>query len=93
MSSSIDDLFQSTLASAQKAWDALADPNLVGNLHDLPSHLNSSLNSLLDKVTNNGALADPRQWADQLGQAVSAPPQRGLTLSVVMSESTLSSTP
>jgi hypothetical protein len=74
MSSSIDDLFQSTLASAQKAWDALADPNLVGNLHDLPSHLNSSLNSLLDKVTNNGALADPRQWADQLGQAVSAPP-------------------
>lgn len=75
MSSSIDDLFQSTLASAQKAWDALADPATLGNLHDLPAHLNSSFNSLLDKVTNNGQLADPRQWADQLGAAVSpAPP-------------------
>ncbi|GAA5960592.1 hypothetical protein JCM8115_003237, partial [Rhodotorula mucilaginosa] len=75
MSGSISDLIDEALAQAQAVWEAVVPADL-GNLHDLPQHVAHSLDSLLDKLTNNGTLPvpNPRDWLpEQLQPAAPAP--------------------
>ncbi|MBZ6370383.1 MAG: DUF1776 domain-containing protein [Microbacterium hominis] len=75
MSGSISDLIDEALTQAQAVWEAVVPADL-GNLHDLPQHVAHSLDSLLDKLTNNGTLPvpNPRDWLpEQLQPAAPAP--------------------
>lgn len=76
MSGSISDLIDEALTQAQAVWEAVVPADL-GNLHDLPQHVAHSLDSLVNKLTNNGTLPvpNPRDWLpEQLQPAVPAPP-------------------
>ncbi|KWU44897.1 hypothetical protein RHOSPDRAFT_28972 [Rhodotorula sp. JG-1b] len=76
MSGSIADLIDEALTQAQAVWEAVVPADL-DNLHDLPQHVAHSLDSLVNKLTNNGTLPvpNPRDWLpEQLQPAVPAPP-------------------
>ncbi|GAA5978353.1 hypothetical protein JCM10908_004325 [Rhodotorula pacifica] len=78
MSGSIHDFIDEALTHAQAVWEAVVPADL-SNLHELPSHVAQSLDSLVNKLTNNGTLPvpNPRDWLPEQLQpaAPPAPPQ------------------
>ncbi|GAA6029275.1 hypothetical protein JCM8097_003599 [Rhodosporidiobolus ruineniae] len=77
MPDSIHGFVQDTLDTAQRVWDGLADPNSLGNLHDVPSKVSATVHFLWDKITLQGTLGtpNPRDWLpDQFNPPAPPPP-------------------